>query len=61
MLTAEVKDDREEVVAVVQMSAKLFSTGSVGYHGNGKVVIADKKYQVNFMLVEVGSKSDTRR
>lgn len=35
---------------------KTFSTGSIGYHGTGKVILDGKKYQVNVQLVEVGSK-----
>lgn len=34
-----------------------FSSGSIGYHGQGKIMIGDKKHQCNFLLVEVGSKN----
>jgi hypothetical protein len=35
---------------------KQFSTGSVGYYGNGKVVIDEQVYQVGVTLTLVGSK-----
>lgn len=39
------------------LTAKTFSTGSRGFHAQGKVLNANgKKYQANFMLIEVGSK-----
>jgi len=33
-----------------------FSTGSLGYHGNGKLTFKGKRYQVNVIIVEIGSK-----
>lgn len=33
-----------------------FSTGSIGFHGNGKVAVGDKVHQANFLLTEVGTK-----
>lgn len=36
--------------------SKPFSTGSKGYHGNGKLLINGVKFQANLTLVEVGSK-----
>ena len=38
---------------------KTFSTGSRGYHTSGKIILGDKRYQVNIMLVEIGSKPDS--
>jgi len=39
------------------LNAKNFSTGSTGFHGQGKLVISDdEKYQVNLMCILIGSK-----
>ena len=38
------------------LNEKVFSTGSKGFHGHGKMMIGDKNYQVNIQLVEIGSK-----
>lgn len=43
---------------VIMLDERTFSTGSRGYQGVAKVFISGKKYQANFMLVEVGSKPD---
>jgi len=39
-------------------SKKTFATGSVGYYGNGKVVIDGQVYQVGVTLTLVGSKPE---
>ena len=36
---------------------KVFSTSSKGYHAQGKMQVGDKRYQCNFLIVEIGSKS----
>lgn len=33
-----------------------FKTGSRGYHATGKIQVGDKRYQVNILCVEIGSK-----
>ena len=38
------------------LNEKVFSTGSKGFHGHGKMQVGDKNYQVNIQLVEIGSK-----
>ncbi len=39
------------------LSPKTFSTGSRGYHGQGKIELPNgKRYQVNLLLTEIGSK-----
>lgn len=35
---------------------KVFSTGSLGWHGQSKLVIADTKCQLNFTVTVIGSK-----
>jgi len=34
-----------------------FSTGSLGYHGNGKLTFKGKRYQINVIIVEIGTKA----
>ena len=38
------------------LSKKDFKTGSRGYHAQGKMQVGDKKYQINILCVEIGSK-----
>ncbi len=38
------------------LNKKNFKTGSRGYHGQGKMQVGDKRYQVNILCVEIGSK-----
>lgn len=47
----------EGAVTTVQMNPKEFKTGSKGYHGFGKLEVSNgKKYQLNVMAIEIGSK-----
>jgi len=55
----------EANIATIQMNGekqnfilnkKNFKTGSRGYHGQGKMQVGDKRYQVNILCVEIGSK-----
>ncbi len=39
------------------LNEKDFKTGSRGYHGQGKMQVGDKRYQVNILCVEIGSKT----
>ena len=55
-MKALIKDDLGQVLQVIELEAKNFKTGSRGYHGHGKVPVNGKRYQANFMLVEIGSK-----
>ena len=38
------------------LNKKDFKTGSRGYHGQGKMQVGDKRYQINILCVEIGSK-----
>jgi hypothetical protein len=38
------------------LNKKNFKTGSRGYHATGKIQVGHKKYQVNILCVEIGSK-----
>lgn len=47
-------EDHGAIMAV----KKNFSTGSVGYYGNGKIIIDGQMYQVGVTLTLVGSKPE---
>ncbi len=38
------------------LNKKNFKTGSRGYHATGKIQVGDKRYQINILCVEIGSK-----
>jgi len=38
------------------LNKKNFKTGSRGYHGQGKMQVGAKRYQINILCVEIGSK-----
>jgi hypothetical protein len=42
------------------LNKKDFKTGSRGYHSNGKMQIGDKRYQINILCVEIGSKQKNK-
>jgi len=55
----------EANIATIQMNGekqnfilnkKNFKTGSRGYHAQGKMQVGEKRYQVNILCVEIGSK-----
>lgn len=56
-LTCEVRQLDGQSVGVVVLQPKVFASGSSGYHGQGKIEIAGKRYQVQAQLVEIGSKA----
>lgn len=39
------------------LNEKTFKTGSKGFHAMGNMVVGDKRYQVNVLCVEIGSKT----
>jgi len=42
----------------ITLRPRMFASGSVGYHGNGKWTVHGWRCQVNFILTVVGSKPD---
>jgi len=48
-----------EKIADVGIPEKKFSTGSTGYFASTKLELNGKRYQCQFQLVEIGSKSKT--
>jgi len=55
-MEAIIKSDDGKELGRIVLSRKQFKTGSVGFHGFGKIEIDGKRHQVNFMLIEIGSK-----
>ena len=55
-LVAEIKSDNGQMLTVLSVMPKQFSTGSLGYYATQKVEIGGKRYQVQIQLVEIGSK-----
>lgn len=53
---------KEELTRLVreQLVPKTFSSGSTGYLAMGRVVIGEKRYQVNVQVVLIGSKPQVR-
>jgi hypothetical protein len=56
MITAKILLDGNEL-AEVGLEPKKFTTGSTGYHRSTKIEIKGERYQLNFMLVKIGSKN----
>jgi hypothetical protein len=55
MLLIEIKEN-EKIVGTLVAVEKLFKTGSRGFFGMEKILIGEKRYQVQVQLVEIGSK-----
>ncbi|MBM3128428.1 MAG: hypothetical protein FJ009_07290 [Chloroflexi bacterium] len=55
IITAELKTEGK-LIAALTANPKEFKTGSRGFHGQGKIEIEGKRYQVQIQLVEIGSK-----
>jgi hypothetical protein len=55
MLIIEIKEN-EKVVGTVVALEKQFKTGSRGYFGMDKILIGEKRYQLQVQLAEIGSK-----
>jgi len=52
LVTIQLKGVKQEFI----LNKKDFKTGSRGYHAQGKIQVEDKRYQCNFLVVEIGSK-----
>ena len=57
IIDAIFKDENGETLGKLTANEKVFATGSRGYHGQGKLEIGGKRYQVQVQLVEIGSKA----
>ena len=48
----------DDVEQTFFLDEKEFKTGSRGFHGQGKMAVGNgKRYQVNILVVEIGSKN----
>jgi hypothetical protein len=57
MLMAIIRDDEGRVVGVVPLAPKAFKTGSNGFLGQAKLVLADgTKCQAQVTVVAIGSR-----
>ena len=55
-LTCELRTADGETLAYLVLAEKTFASGSRGYHGQGKVELGGRRYQVQAQAVEIGSK-----
>ena len=60
-MEAIIRDQQGQVKQVVNLEPKDFKTGSKGYYGNGKVNLDGGRYQINFILVKIGSKGKNKK
>jgi len=61
IITAELKDQNGITLAVLTLPPKDFKTGSKGFFANAKTEIDGKRYQVQIQLVEIGSKTQSKK
>ncbi|MBY9013706.1 MAG: hypothetical protein KGD70_15145 [Candidatus Lokiarchaeota archaeon] len=52
IVTVQLNGEKQNFV----LNKKDFKTGSRGYHAQGKMQIGEKRYQINILCVEIGSK-----
>ena len=59
-MQAQIIDDEGKIIGIFPFEKRgkdnPFSSGSRGYHATGKMMIGDKKHQVNLLLVEIKPK-----
>jgi len=55
-MLVQIKDDTGEVVAVIPLDQKTFSSGKQGFWGNGKVGLNGNRYQAQAQLVKIEKK-----
>lgn len=60
-IIAELKTDTGQTVGMLNVSPKLFKTGSRGYYANSKIELDGKRYQVQIQMVEIGSKQQSEQ
>ena len=59
-LTATIRDDNGESVGIIVLTSKTFRSGSVGYHGQGKLLINGKRHQAQCQAVEIKQQEATQ-
>jgi hypothetical protein len=53
MLTVYVEDENGRRIGVIACGDAVFSTGNLGFRGNGKVVVNGVKYQASIVVSKV--------
>ena len=56
-LTCEIRTVTGDSLGLLILAEKSFKTGSVGYHGQGKIEIDGERYQCQVQMVKIGSKA----
>lgn len=56
-LTATLRDDNGKSLGVIVLGEKVFKSGSVGFHGQAKVLIDGRRHQCQVQAVEIGTKA----
>ena len=56
MIIARLEKEDGKLLTVTTLMPKQFKTGSKGFYGQGQVVVDGKRYQMNFQMVEIGSR-----
>lgn len=56
ILQAIIKTADGDALGLLVLNEKHFTSGSRGYHGQGKIEIGGRRYQAQCQLVEIGSK-----
>ena len=59
MIIATIRSLSGTDIATIIAREKTFSTGSLGFFGQGKLTLDGKRYQAQVQLVEIGSKPCT--
>ena len=57
LVTIQLNGEKQDFI----LNKKDFKTGSRGYHGQGKMQVGDKRYQINILCVEIGSKQQEEK
>ena len=60
-LTCEIRELTGESVGVLILSPKTFSSGKVGFFGQGKLTIGAERYQAQAQLVAIAPKEGKAR
>jgi len=63
-LQVDIKSDGKVIETITldtRGKSNPFNTGSIGYHGNGKISINNKVHQANILFTEVGTKGKYKK
>ena len=60
-LTCTIRDEDGQAVGVIVLATKTFSSGKVGFFGQGKIVIDGQRFQAQGQLVKIGEQGEPIR